>query len=172
MGQAFLDAGVPIVIAVNAEAEICDDACKIFSASFYTSLLRGNSVVSSFANAKRKVQQSGGDYDACCCAHKHDDDCLWYKYYQKNPKEAHEIHSGKCACPELGLSRGKRVHLHTCEALIRFKRFMSKLQMAEVEERRAAETTDHSRSGGLAALLGSDSDVDDSERDEALIKAN
>ena len=38
------------------------------------------------------------NYDVCCCAHEHDDNCIWYKFYKKYPKEAHEIHSHDCQC--------------------------------------------------------------------------
>ena len=38
--------------------------------------------------------------DVCCCAHDHDNDCIWYKFYQKYPDEAHAMHSGECNCNE------------------------------------------------------------------------
>lgn len=59
-----------------------DEACKIFSSVFYQSLLLGRTIGESVSQAKLHVQCSNKDYNACCCAHDHDDDCVWFKFYK------------------------------------------------------------------------------------------
>lgn len=66
------------------------------------------------------------NYEVCCCAHDHSDDCLWYKFYQRYPDEAHELHSGECQCNELHPSRKK--HSYNCEVRKKFHNFMLELK--------------------------------------------
>ena len=98
IGNIFHKAGIPIVIAVNANQEIADQACKLFSSIFYTRLLSGSTIGESFEQARTHIQLSGGDFSVCCCAHDHDPDCEWYQFYQEDPIKAHEMHSKECFC--------------------------------------------------------------------------
>lgn len=82
IGRIFGDAGIPVVIAVNSNEEIADEACKVFSKKFYDGLLKGSTISEAFKMAKNYVFVSNmSDFNVCCCAHQHDDDCLWYKFY-------------------------------------------------------------------------------------------
>ena len=94
IGQIFLDAGIPAVIAVNSETQIMDEVCKSFSKMFYKHLLNGGSIENSFNLAKTEVEQNpefinDTDFQACCCAHKHKEDCQWYQFFLEDPNEAH-----------------------------------------------------------------------------------
>ena len=123
IGNILKEAGVPVVIAVNADQEIMDDACKIFSSYFYTNLLLGHTIDESYKQAQTNVRLSKQRFNACCCAHDHDKDCLWFKFYQQNREQAHALHSKECGCnPTLG----SREHLPTCGALNEFVDFMRK----------------------------------------------
>jgi hypothetical protein len=81
IGEILLKAGIPIVIAVNSDQEIMDDVCKLFSKHFYTNLLEGFTIKNSYDQARKTVQVSQKDYNTCCCAHKHTDQCVWYKFF-------------------------------------------------------------------------------------------
>ena len=84
IGEIFRQAGIPIVICVNSESKISDEVCRVFSESFYNSLLSNQSILTSFQHAKDLVATK--DSISCmktvsCWDHEHDDDCLWYKQY-------------------------------------------------------------------------------------------
>jgi hypothetical protein len=81
IGDLFLKAGIPIVISVNADQEIMDRVCNLFSLQLYRFLLDGYSIRESFHQAQKIIQVSNEDFHTCCCAHEHDEDCVWYKFY-------------------------------------------------------------------------------------------
>eukprot|EP00475_Leptophrys_vorax_P001431 TRINITY_DN10770_c0_g1_i6.p2 TRINITY_DN10770_c0_g1~~TRINITY_DN10770_c0_g1_i6.p2 ORF type:complete len:723 (-),score=157.95 TRINITY_DN10770_c0_g1_i6:2143-4281(-) len=54
-GKAFVDAGVPHVIAVDARYKISDRACHSFSKQFYLSLLAGDTVSDAFQKGRNGV---------------------------------------------------------------------------------------------------------------------
>lgn len=97
IGQIFKKV-VPVVIAVNSDNAILDDACKLFSQEFYAYLLMGQTIENAFENSKLSLKFDVTDLTTCCCSHKHSDDCAWYKFYQEKPDEAHAMHSKKCTC--------------------------------------------------------------------------
>ncbi len=83
---------MPAVIAVNSESEIMDKVCDIFSKYLYENLLNNQTVDQAFKGAKDLVTQavtgtdvSNQDFTTCCCAHKHDEECSWYKYWLEEP---------------------------------------------------------------------------------------
>lgn len=118
IGKIFFEAGIPVVIAVNSNQGIMDSACRTFSSQFYRQLLLGHSIKDAFDMARAHVGLSDcGQYETCCCAHAHKDDCLWYKLFQKDPKRAHEMHSKSCPCKTMGTGgQGgfQRQHRSTC----------------------------------------------------------
>ena len=112
IGEIFLNAGVPIVIAVNSTQRILDKVCKNFCRTFYDSLLMGHSFNRAYKNATNVVKGGADDVSCCCCAHKHKDDCWWYLYSLEHPKEAHELHSKTCGCKER--KNGMVLHSNHC----------------------------------------------------------
>lgn len=124
IGNVLLEAGIPVVISVNADQGIMDEAAKIFMKTFYRNLLNGHSISASFEAARRQVQMSSKNMSVCCCAHPHTDDCAWFKFFQQDPVKAHEIHMQHDCCPTYGIN-GVREHLPNCKTLIEFKYFMS-----------------------------------------------
>ena len=116
ISEIFLNSGIPIVISVNSQKLIMDRVCKLFSRHFYRNLLDGQTIQNSFDNARIVMKASPEDYDTCCCAHDHDDDCEWYKYFQEDCEAAHNLHNfSNCNCRNQGVN-GKRVHNKNCEA--------------------------------------------------------
>jgi len=81
-------------------------------------LIEGQTVLNAFEEAKSAAIM--GNSQSCCCAHAHDDKCIWYKYAQEHGYEkAHEKHAGECKC---NLDGGK--HLKNCSRLIKFNEFL------------------------------------------------
>ena len=81
IGKIFLNAGIPIVICVQADLEISDDIAREFSTIFYSKLLKGLTVKDAFKSTKLAVS-SGSKYNeiyTCCCNHDHTEDCEWKK---------------------------------------------------------------------------------------------
>ena len=109
---------MPVVIAVNANQEIMDTACKLFASQFYSTLLQGFTIKESFDSASEHVRISEcGYYETCCCAHAHKEDCLWYKLFKKDRIRAHEMHIKDCACRNVVNTEGgkyRRQHMSTC----------------------------------------------------------
>lgn len=81
IGEIFLKAGVPIVIAVNSSQAILDKVCKNFCRTFYEQLLMGQSFNKAYKSATNVVKGGTDDVSCCCCAHKHDENCWWYLYW-------------------------------------------------------------------------------------------
>lgn len=90
-----------------------DRVCKLFSRSFYRNLLDGQTINHAFENAQITLKASPEDFDTCCCAHDHDEDCWWYKFYKQDWEAAHKLHLFDCSCIKTGIV-GKRVHNKTC----------------------------------------------------------
>jgi heme oxygenase len=84
-----------------------DKVCKLFSEKFYRNLLEGKTIKESFEQARRIVQVSKEDFETCCCAHKHEPFCSWFKFSQTDTLKAHEIHSKPCKCYQYGVN-GRR----------------------------------------------------------------
>ena len=59
-GQAFVDAGVPHVVAVRREAQLQDKAACVFAGAFYHALFRGRTVAASFEIGKQAVANQPG----------------------------------------------------------------------------------------------------------------
>jgi hypothetical protein len=100
-----------------------DEACKIFSSSFYSHLLKGMTIINSYGIAKEKIMSAIKSNKACCCAHDHKPGCIWEKFATENPDEAHALHSEPCGCTKLN-KNGILLHETTCQVLINFKRKM------------------------------------------------
>lgn len=164
IGKIFSKAGIPIVIAVNAGQSIKDSACARFSSIFYSYLLRDYSVRDAFNAAKDGVRAVGTESDACCCAHSHDDSCLWYQFYKKDPQAAHEIHTkDKCSC-NLFTSTKVKEHKKNCQALIKFKQFMLKekreMRRKQKEAKKRRKTSPSGMAPASQLLLALDFDED------------
>jgi len=138
-----------------------DKVCKLFSREFYTNLLRGDTIKNSFEQARKTVQVSPDDFETCCCAHKHKDDCVWYKFYQKDWKAAHELHSKECTCNRNAFN-GRRAHQKTCFALVEFKKFLQ--DEKQKHGKQPEEKVEVKGGGGLADL-----DFDDFEDDSDIL---
>ncbi|EAS04919.2 AAA family ATPase (macronuclear) [Tetrahymena thermophila SB210] len=115
VGKIFYEAGIPFVIAVQSDLKIEDKAALTFSSSFYMNIFSGRSVLESFESAKISLQakQYEGCF-TCCCAHSHDQNCLWFEEAMNNGfDKAHEQHlpQPKCKCP----NSKKMIHEYTCE---------------------------------------------------------
>ncbi|KAL4434528.1 hypothetical protein ABPG74_007312 [Tetrahymena malaccensis] len=115
VGKIFYEAGIPFVIAVQSDLKIEDKAALTFSSSFYMNIFSGRSVLESFESAKISLQakQYEGCF-TCCCAHSHDQNCLWFEEAMNNGfDKAHEQHlpQPKCKCPD----SKKMIHEYTCE---------------------------------------------------------
>lgn len=134
IGKIFLEAGIPIVISVNSEQNIMDQVCNIFSQQFYRNLLDGNTIRDSFYSAQEFVQVSKENFETCCCAHKHKDDCVWYKYYLKDWRAAHDLHKQTCKCNYKGVN-GSRQHKKTCELFQNFVNFLSELKKEQAPKK-------------------------------------
>ena len=52
-GQAFVDAGVPHVVAVRRDAQLQDKAACVFAGALYHALFRGRSVANAFENGRQ-----------------------------------------------------------------------------------------------------------------------
>jgi hypothetical protein len=66
-GEAFVDAGTPHVVAVEAEAAVTEESARLFSRAFFSSLLCGHSVRRAFIigrNAVARSDQSEADAQA------------------------------------------------------------------------------------------------------------
>jgi hypothetical protein len=64
-----------------------DDCARLFSASFYKNLLEGKNIINAYNNAKKVISNSDDkdiDFNVCCCAHDHDENCKWFKLYKTN----------------------------------------------------------------------------------------
>jgi len=51
IGEVFLNAGIPIVIAVNAPFKILDEAARAFSKTFHSALISGKTYLESYTHA-------------------------------------------------------------------------------------------------------------------------
>jgi hypothetical protein len=163
IGEIFLKAGIPVVISVNADQEIMDRVCNLFSLQFYRYLLDGHTIRQSFNSARNMIKVSNEDFNTCCCAHEHDSDCPWYQLYLKDWKKAHLMHATPCSCPP-GVN-GKRLHKKTCIVYQEFREFISQTKngdSAKKETKQATETM-------LPSLM--DLNLDDSD-DDFLIDDN
>lgn len=72
IGKVFADAGVPIVICVQADLKISDEIAREFANLFYTMLLQGKSIKDAFRSTRKTI--SGTFHKkifSCCCGHDH-----------------------------------------------------------------------------------------------------
>ena len=117
MGKIFLEAGIPVVIAVNSTSRILDKVCKNFMRIFYQALLDGATIRQAFESAKNSIDVISKDTcTSCCCAHDHEPNC-WWKLYSATNKDAHDIHFQKCRCD---LSNTNE-HRNDCDVWRQFK---------------------------------------------------
>lgn len=97
-GEIIKEAGIPNVIAVNGYTQIADEAAIGFAASFYYFLLMKKTVKEAFESAKKEERYSNMSINLCCCAHRHEKDCLWNAKKDENFYEAHAMHVPSCDC--------------------------------------------------------------------------
>ena len=117
IGNIFLNAKIPVVIAVNSHTMILDEVCKLFSRNFYFHLQKGFTPLLAFEKAKQVVKGSDIDTFSCCCAHSHKPNCKWEKYAKKYGYEkAHNIHMPNCDCSH----KINNSHRNNCESYIEF----------------------------------------------------
>ena len=110
IGQIFLKAKIPVVVAVNSHTMILDEVCQLFARHFYFHLLDGYTPKEAFEHGKSVVKGSQIDTFSCCCAHDHKPHCKWVKYAEDNGYEkAHQLHMPNCAC-----SQDKNKHHNKC----------------------------------------------------------
>ncbi|ETO35848.1 hypothetical protein RFI_01212, partial [Reticulomyxa filosa] len=76
VASAFVEAGVPHVVAVHSLVQIHDKVAIAFAQSFYEHLLGNKNVVlDAFKNAQAQLKLQ--DKDDCCCRHEgHKEECL------------------------------------------------------------------------------------------------
>jgi hypothetical protein len=60
VGQAFIEAGIQHVVAVNTKFEVTDEAASMFTEHFYNSILNGKTIAKAFKTAKNAVQAMRG----------------------------------------------------------------------------------------------------------------
>ena len=157
-----------------------DDAAKEFGKNLYKQLLTGESIKQSFEQAKDRVRSEldplKDNFSSCCCAHKHDDDCVWYQYYLKDPVAAHALHDVKnCACYKNQNNKngnGRIIHEATCKSLMEFQHFMYTKRCEQQKEiqKNSGGSSQAKAAGGLAALMADDSDADSIEEMEDEIE--
>eukprot|EP01084_Bolivina_argentea_P295967 509673_1 len=67
VGEAFIEAGIQHVVAVNTKFEVTDEAASVFTKHFYNTLLNGRTIEKSFKIAKHAVAAMSSsarlDYD-------------------------------------------------------------------------------------------------------------
>jgi len=97
-GEIIKEAGIPNVIAVNGNTQVADEAAIGFASSFYYFLLKGKTVKEAFDCAKAEERYSNMSINLCCCAHRHEKDCLWSAKKEENHYEAHAMHVPSCDC--------------------------------------------------------------------------
>ncbi len=107
----FRKAKVPLVVAVNSQVEILDEASALFSRHFYHGLFEGETPQRAFEHAKRTVVGSHLQMQSCCCAHPHKENCKWLEVARKEGfSAAHKLHVSNCKCP-----MDKNRHLSNCK---------------------------------------------------------
>ena len=80
IGNLLIKAGFAIVVCINSDNNILEDCTKEFEKTFYAKLLEGASVRESFNSAQNAAVCCTNESSiACCCAHDHDEDCIWYE---------------------------------------------------------------------------------------------
>ena len=156
IGNIFHRAGIPVVIAVNSKTEIMDKVCRLFASNFYQNLLDGETIRHSFENARNLVQVASEDFETCCCAHSHTDDCPWHQYYLQDAQKAHDIHSSNCSCGLSGVN-GQRRHKKNCADFIKFKDF---IRDQKEDQKKKKQDQGAAGGGGLANMVA---DFDDSD---------
>ena len=78
VGNVFLEAGIPCVIAVQSELKIEDRVAQKFSENFYRAIFCGETIRNAFDIATMQVQAIyGAQVYTCCCAHSHTSNCRW-----------------------------------------------------------------------------------------------
>ena len=55
VGEAFIEAGIQHVVAVNTKFEVTDEAASVFTKHFYNTLLNGRTIEKAFKTAKHAV---------------------------------------------------------------------------------------------------------------------
>ena len=77
IGNLLIKAGFAIVVCINSDNNELEDCTKDFEKNFYAKLLEGASVRESFYSAQNAVACCTNE--SCCCAHDHDENCIWYE---------------------------------------------------------------------------------------------
>ena len=101
IGEVFLEAGVPAVVAINSSFKVYDDAARAFAATLYAGLAQNLRAREAFEKAQNFVAAHKHRLEvfSCCCAHPHTDDCKWLQECrEKGSLYAHELHVPKCKC--------------------------------------------------------------------------
>ncbi|TNV87651.1 hypothetical protein FGO68_gene686 [Halteria grandinella] len=79
IGKIFKKYGAPVVIAINKDSTIKDEACLKFSQSFYNKLLNGGTPKEAFNAGITMITTSQMNTNNCCCSHDHLRSCKWDK---------------------------------------------------------------------------------------------
>ncbi len=84
LADILVDAGIPSVVSISASCQVLELAAKEFNVEFLHYLVEGKTVLHAFNEAIRHLKISKDEFHkSCCCDHRHDVDCLWYKYRQE-----------------------------------------------------------------------------------------
>jgi len=100
--KSLIEAGVPVVVSINASVQVLEKAAEKFNKEFLYYLLKGDSPKVAFENGQKVLASDNNTSGICCCNHDHTSDCLWIKYKEKtNDYEAHKVHTANCRCKRM-----------------------------------------------------------------------
>ena len=90
--EALIQAGVPHVIAIKAKDSILDKASRTFTKYFYSALLSGESILSSFDRAKRAIRLAARPGNTNIGNYSEDIDLVESMKFILLPEDSHEHH--------------------------------------------------------------------------------
>ena len=123
LGQILIEAGVPVVISIQSSAQVLEEAAEKFNKEFLCYLLNGSSPKDAFEAGLSVLASDKQTSKICCCSHDHTNDCLWLKFSELHPENAHSVHESSCKC-FMRPNYGPIDHQYDC---IDWKRFYSQL---------------------------------------------
>ena len=103
--NAFVEAGVPHVIAVQESVQVMDNSALAYAKQFYLALCQGLTVAQAFSKGLAGVIASSSE-TSCCCTHLHAPRCFICSVCKagaccsKHAKPCHET-TGVCCGPRL-----------------------------------------------------------------------
>lgn len=158
ISKVFLDAGVPAVIAVNANNKVKDDACRFFAEEFYWLLLKGQTIRNAFQQARDLIATQYKEMMTCCCSHEHEPDCPFGRKYKENPDEAHKKYCKPCLSCKCDIVDGRRYHDSHCTHFQQCKHALQQMreeyaQQNPVRPRKSLKKSATSKMSKLYAAL-------------------